>query len=140
MSAEQMICPYCSGEVVFVDSSEVYRNGQSYGMIYLCRPCKAYVGVHKGTNKSLGRLASYKLRKAKMAAHAAFDLLWKKKQSVAPNTHKKRIKRGVCMYRNDAYSWLARELGIATQDCHIGMFDTEMCNKVVTAVNERSKK
>lgn len=51
------ICPYCGCFAEFVDSSCVY-NGKSYGMIYLCRPCVAWVGVHKGTDNALGRLAN----------------------------------------------------------------------------------
>ena len=45
------ICPYCGKPTEFVDSSVIY--GRSYGMIYLCRDCRAYVGVHKGTDLSL---------------------------------------------------------------------------------------
>jgi len=42
-------CPYCKGETKYVDSSLVY--GRSYGMMYLCEPCDAYVGVHHKTSK-----------------------------------------------------------------------------------------
>lgn len=45
------ICPYCGKPTEFVDSSVIY--GRSYGMIYLCRDCRAYVGVHKGTRPSI---------------------------------------------------------------------------------------
>lgn len=48
------VCPYCGRPTEFVDSSVIY--GRSYGMIYLCRDCRAYVGVHKGTDQALGRL------------------------------------------------------------------------------------
>lgn len=51
----EICCDYCGGPTEYVDSSVIY--GRSYGMIYLCRPCRAYVGVHRGTNKPLGRLA-----------------------------------------------------------------------------------
>lgn len=61
------ICPYCGKPTEFVDSSVIY--GRSYGMIYLCRDCRAYVGVHKGTNQALGRLANAELRDAKKEAH-----------------------------------------------------------------------
>lgn len=75
-------CPYCDGMPVYVDSSLVY--GRSYGMIYLCHPCNAWVGVHKGTNKPLGRLANAELREAKKAAHEAFDKIWKSGSSSRP--------------------------------------------------------
>lgn len=54
------VCPYCKEQTEYVDSACIY--GKSYGMIYLCRKCDAYVGVHKGTNKALGRLANKELR------------------------------------------------------------------------------
>ena len=65
----------------------------------------------------LGRLANAELRRAKSAAHAAFDPLWKSKR----------------MKRRDAYGWLARELGISRDNCHIGMFDIAACRAVVRA-------
>lgn len=70
------ICDYCGNPADFVDSSVVYH-GRSFGMIYLCPNCGAYVGVHKGSDKPLGRLANSELRNWKKAAHAAFDPLWK---------------------------------------------------------------
>ena len=44
------ICPYCGNRTEYVDSSVIY--GRSYGMIYLCWDCMAYVGVHKGTDRA----------------------------------------------------------------------------------------
>lgn len=43
------VCPYCGKPTEYVDSSVIY--GRSYGMIYLCRDCRAYVGVHKVQTK-----------------------------------------------------------------------------------------
>jgi hypothetical protein len=118
----KVICPYCSAPAVYVDSSEVYA--RSYGMIYLCRPCKAWVGVHKGTDKPLGRLANKELREWKMRAHAAFDPLWQKKlRKCGP--------RGKKSARKSGYHWLAAELGIPVKECHIGMMDVEQCKRVV---------
>ncbi len=54
------ICPYCGNRTEYVDSSVIY--GRSYGMIYLCWDCMAYVGVHKGTDRALGRLANYRTK------------------------------------------------------------------------------
>ena len=68
---QKILCDYCGRQAEYVDSAEIY-NGKSYGMIYLCRPCKAYVGVHRGSDKPLGRLADAELREWKKRAHAAF--------------------------------------------------------------------
>lgn len=113
-------CPYCEGKTEYEDSSIIY--GRSYGMVYICKPCDAYVGVHKGTDKALGRLANKELREAKKKAHAYFDPLWKRAVAKGRKKHEA---------RNSAYKWLAKEMGIERDDCHIGMFDVASCEKVV---------
>jgi len=95
-------------------------------MVYLCRPCDAYVGVHKGTDRPLGRLANAELRHWKNAAHASFDPLWQFGKY-----------RG---RRNDAYRWLAEKMGLPEEKTHIGMFDVAQCQKVIILTEtERSK-
>ena len=110
----KVICPYCLEPAKLVDSEVIY--GRSYGNSWLCVPCDAYVGCHKGTNKPLGRLANKDLRQAKMKAHIAFDPLWKSKK----------------MTRREAYIFLANKLGVETKDCHIGMFSIYQCDLTVT--------
>ena len=112
------ICPYCRNESHYVDSKIVY--GKSYGMIYLCNRCNAYVGVHKGTNQALGRLANNELRKYKIKAHDAFDKLWKSKQ----------------MTRTEAYKQLSEHLGIPPEFTHIGMFGVKTCKEVIFKSNQ----
>lgn len=112
-----VICPYCGAKARFADSAEVY-GGRSYGMAYICSnypSCDAYVGVHKGTVTPLGRMANAELREAKKQAHAAFDPLWKNGR----------------FPRKLAYLWLSEQLGMAREDCHIGMFDVATCRRVV---------
>lgn len=112
-------CPYCDGRSVLASSAEVY-GGRDYGPIYLCRPCDAYVGCHPGTTKPLGRLANAELRQWKQRAHAAFDPLWKR------GSKQQRFKR-----RRDAYAWLANNMGLSGDACHIGMFNVTQCKQVV---------
>lgn len=113
-------CNYCgksaelvTGETIYPHRPDLYSKN-----FYLCRPCDAYVGCHRtGTgDKPLGRLANAELRAWKSRAHAAFDPYWK---------------NGGGMGRKTAYKRLAYRLGIKTDDCHIGMFDVETCQKVV---------
>ena len=59
-----VICDYCGKPAQFVDSASVYH-GHSYGMVYYCPDCQAWVGVHKGTDRPLGRLADAELRRWK---------------------------------------------------------------------------
>lgn len=54
------------------------------------------------------------LARARVAAHSAFDPLWKDKH----------------MTRSDAYRWLAAQLGIAPSACHILYFDEATCARV----------
>ncbi|MPN54908.1 hypothetical protein SDC9_202586 [bioreactor metagenome] len=61
------LCDYCGKPAIYTDSSRVY--GKSYGMIYYCPDCHAWVGVHRGTDKPLGRLADAELRDWKKKAH-----------------------------------------------------------------------
>ncbi len=112
-------CDYCGTRTDFVDSAMVY--GRSYGMIYLCPRCHAYVGVHKGTDKPLGRLANAELRVWKGAAHAVFDPLWK---YGGPFYHN----------RNGAYRWLSEKMGLPVEKTHIGMFDVAECKRVIDII------
>lgn len=105
-------CPYCGRRAAMAHTQWGYR--------YECRPCDARVGCHPGTNKPLGTLANAPLRRARMAAHAAFDPLWKS--------------HGV--NRHEAYSELASRLGIHTRECHIGHFDETRCADVVRHAGE----
>lgn len=131
-------CPYCHRPAILVDSAEVYH-GTSYGLIWLCRKCDAYVGTHKGTEEPLGRLANKELRDWKIKAHAAFDPLWQAK------LRKRRAERGPeykqAYARGSGYKWLAVQMGISAQQCHLGMFDVEQCKRVIeicqVAVAER---
>lgn len=108
-------CDYCGRPAEYVDSRVVY--GRSYGMMYLCRHCNAYVGVHDGTDIPLGRLADSRLRYWKKAAHSAFDPLWKQGRF-----------RG---RRDAAYRWLSKCMGLPPEETHIGMFDIDICKQTI---------
>ena len=116
-------CNLCGSTVEFVCNAEIY--GRAYGRwpyAWLCRACGAYVGTHPHTDRPLGLLADAATRTARKEAHAAFDPLWKEG----------------ALSRNQAYKWLAEQLGIAKERCHIGEFDVETCAQVVQLC-EKSK-
>ena len=77
MTRVKVDCPYCKGQAKLIDSKEIY--GRSYGMVWFCKPCDAWVGTHKNSKKHrpLGRLANAELRHWKQIAHTKFDLLWR---------------------------------------------------------------
>jgi len=119
----EVVCPYCGRPAELVDIQVIY--GKSYGLIWLCRPCEAWVGTHKNSKKHapLGRLANEELRNWKKRAHERFDLLWQRKVRKEGCT--------VTAARRAAYKWLAEQLGISMRACHIGRFDVEQCKRTV---------
>ena len=127
-------CAYCGAKTSFIDSAEVY-NGVSYGVIYACLPCEAWVGVHKGSTAALGRVAKAELRVLKMGAHQAFDGLWRKKQNglLAAGGTKDSPEFKAC--RSDAYAWLSAAMGTEPDKTHIGFFDEAQCLKVIELCN-----
>ena len=107
-------CPYCGAPTQLVDDIEIY--GKSYGTkCYVCKPCEAWVGCHKGTNKALGRVAKRELRELKRQAHESFDPIWEE-------GHLPRI---------GAYEILSIAFDLPPEQTHIGMFDEDMCRTVI---------
>jgi hypothetical protein len=126
-------CPYCGRPAKAVDGTSIYPNRPelAHKMFWRCDPCSAWVGCHAGTMVALGRLANAELRAAKQRAHVAFDPLWQGK-----------MKRDGCSKaeaRSAGYQWLAAQLGIETQACHIGMFDVDQCQRVVEVCTSISR-
>lgn len=129
-----VICPYCQKRAQLVGGDVIYphRPDLAGKNFYLCDPCNAYVGCHPAKTATqngvgdgtvpMGRLANAELRRAKNEAHAAFDPLWK----------------SGAMHRKAAYKWLSKELGLTSQQTHIGMFDVAQCAAVVAAVKART--
>lgn len=118
-----VLCSYCGKPAELVDSAEVY-GGRSCGMVWLCRPCKAWVGVHRNskTFAPLGRLANAELRDWKKRAHNAFDALW----------------RSGKVTREQAYSWLRAAMGLTVEQAHIGRFDVPECKKLVELLSGKA--
>ena len=119
-------CNYCGKSAQLCSGSEVYPHRKDLWnrRFWVCKPCDARVGCHRGSITPLGRLANAELRKAKMEAHAAFDPLWRDKPRILGD-------------RRTAYLWLARQLRLTEHECHIGMFDVERCAEVVRICKEK---
>lgn len=122
--APVVTCKYCGNPATLVKGDVIYpHRSDLYDLnFWQCEPCNAFVGCHKKSkrwNKTgtepLGRLANAELRTAKSAAHKAFDPMWQSKRCT----------------RSDAYKLLSVLLKIQVEDCHIGNFDIETCNRVV---------
>lgn len=121
-------CDYCGKDARLVYGTTIYPNRfdlHSLGF-WQCKPCNAYVGCHTNTDKPLGRLANEELREWKIMAHAAFDPLWK------GDTRR--------MTRHKAYGILSGLLELPRDKTHIGMFDVDMCKKVVQVMLQYNQK
>lgn len=127
-------CPYCQASSQLVGADVIYphRPDLSHKRFYACAPCAAWVGCHDGTLVPLGRLANAELRKAKIAAHAAFDPLWQARRKWE-GCSKTRA-------RGAEYAWLATELGIDRRECHIGLFDVDLCIRTTEACRRRASR
>lgn len=128
------ICPYCSRPAVRVGGNVIYPHREDLHdkQFWLCEPCDAYVGCHAPGSYSwqggvkvvhtgsepLGRLADARLRRLKSHMHARFDPLWKSRR----------------IDRRGAYALLAQELAIPVEQCHIGMFDEELCLRALNLI------
>lgn len=119
------ICRYCGSPVVFTSNSEIYGKEYGNGKCYLCRTCRAFVGVHTGTETPLGTLANEELREYRKQAHFYFDKLWKEPTKI--------------MSRVSAYKWLSETLGIPGKDTHIAMFEKDNCVKTIYYAKEKLK-
>ena len=117
------ICPYCGNGAKLAKGDVVYGGRADLASLWFwrCVPCSAWVGTHRGTKEPLGRLANGELRTAKRRAHWAFDSLWQKGS----------------MSRGQAYKWLAEELGLDVEECHIGEFNLARCHQVIQVCTAR---
>jgi hypothetical protein len=111
------VCPYCGERTRLVTGAVMYprRDDLHDRRFWVCGPCDAYVGCHRGTSTPLGSLANGRLRRARRAAHAAFDPVWQ--QGTLP--------------RGEAYRWLAEAMGLSPSQTHIGRFNEQQCAQVI---------
>ena len=109
-------CRFCKGTVELVNNSLFYGREYGWPLAYACSSCGARVGCHPGTNIPLGTLADKATMRARNAAHAAFDPLWKGKG------------KGM---RSKAYRALSKALG---KPGHISWLDAHECMKVVELI------
>jgi len=126
-------CPYCGKDAELVTGEAIYAHlpHLHHLQYWACETCDAYVGCHaKGARVGsitsdgtlpLGTLANAHLRSARSLAHRTFDPLWRSNKS----------------QRRAAYAWLANELKIPTNKCHIAMMDASTCSKVVVLAQRR---
>ena len=119
MAIPDVICPYCGDRAELIDSKDYYSGGKSYGMMYICWPCDATVGIHANSKRFMpkGTLANREPRELRKQCHELFDSLWKGANAK--------------MDREGAYRKLAENMGIPKEQAHIGMFREKQCRKML---------
>jgi len=117
-------CAECGKTAHIVGGERIYPHRPDLfdKRFWLCE-CGAYCGCHGFTTRPLGFLAGADTRRARNNAHAVFDPLWK----------------SGAMGRRDAYSWLAEQMGLRAEECHIGMMNGDQARKVIQLCNDRRK-
>ena len=119
-----LICPYCKYPAEFSHDSRQVYHGKDYGPIYVCHPCKAFIGCRKGTYIPLGRLANPELRELKKKFISLFDKKW-----TSPSINLLR-EQGTDT-RNKAYNRLARIMKIPRSHCNVAVFSANQCRKAI---------
>lgn len=121
-----MACYLTTGRVVYPHRPDLFKRS-----FWKCKHCPdSFVGCHRegvqvkneglflGVSDGtwpLGMAANAELRRARSAAHRAFDPFWKEKG----------------YNRSTAYAILAVRTGIPPRRCHISMMGIKECQRVV---------
>lgn len=112
---EKIYCPECKAEMVL-------RNSK-YGLFYGCSrypECKATHGAHNNSGKPLGIPGDKETKEWRIKAHNVFD----------SNCKKYGLKRG------EAYKLLQTIMGLNSKEAHIGRFNKEQCQLLISKLND----
>ena len=116
-----LICADCGKPMIFRNTlNTVHKSGEAKSW-YQCKDfpsCRGALGAHPdGT--PLGTPANTETRRWRIEAHSYFDAL-------------------IEVYRipkKKAYKWLALEMNMTKEECHIANFGIEQCKNVILYVN-----
>jgi len=112
-------CPYCKSKTDYSKSSAEVYNGQDFGPIFICRPCKAWVGAHKDREEPMGMVCKSDDKLSRVITHAYFDPLWQPAS-----------KYQIFKTRAQAYEMFAREMKLPPALAHIGCLTISECVKL----------
>lgn len=121
-------CPACEVSARQVYGVDVFPARQDLAELcfWECPICLARVGCHPKTWNPLGTLAGPELRALRGKVHRALDKQWRMADP-----------RNRAKSRRKAYAWLAKELGISEDECHVGLFDRERCKAAFLVLKEK---
>lgn len=100
-----------------------------YGPFWACPRfgCEYLVGAH-ADGRPLGSPADQRTRRARHRAHEVFDQLWTRGSIPGPTAARRRRR---------AYRWLAKQLRLTPDTCHIGRFNEQLCRRVIELCRQR---
>lgn len=131
-------CPDCDGKLHL--QVNPFQRGNRW--IYFCenRPaCRGLMSAHP-SGEPCGVPADQATRTARNKLHEMFDPLWfpaprlyqiRERDPDAREQAARNIRRAA---RNRAYAWLADQLGLTKDECHISHFDIERCRDAWRAI------
>lgn len=106
---------------------ELVPQETKYGTRWACptEDCTMVAWQAYGTfrDKPISAPADYETRQARIAAHTAFDKLWKSGR----------------LKRSRVYKQLAKYMGLSTRETHISHFDLVQCKKVIDFTNQKGE-
>ena len=115
-------CPYCGKPAELVDSKAVY--GVSYGNLWLCRACDAYVSAKTGTDEPTGRLAKRDLRQLRKMAKSMID----------------EFARGARLSRAELRDWIAARAGVPGHHGYLSWLSEEQVGRVIWACRDAMRR
>lgn len=125
VDTKSKICNVCdTGVIQLVKAKVSFSTKQDkWPYIFTCPHCNAAVGCHPNTLRPLGPLAPAHIRALRAKAHFALDPLWE----------------SGLMSRDNAYKWLAKELGLDVDSCHIVQLDRRQLTQAILLARQYFK-
>lgn len=117
-------CTYCGGDTELIRLNKLYKKlprGANH-KVWHCKTCGAY--ARWSPDGIDGDFADRPLRQMRIQLHFEFDKLWKSGS----------------MTRDEAYSWLSKELGLPSRLSHIRYLKEDQCNNIMEALCRHFKK
>lgn len=111
---------FCGGRGILRQTTKYLDNQGRPRKFYGCEhwpDCDGSIGCHAGTDAPLGTMAGAEIKQARIDLHSIFDAHWSNRRE-----------------RNACYQRLAEAMGIDREQCHIGMFDLEDCERAAEIV------
>lgn len=138
-------CAHCNRECSDRFGVEVYPNRPDLAedLFWVCPVCDARVGSHPD-GRPLGTAANAELRNARQHVHQKLDPIWKDAfllpnyESARRNPDEKERRKALAIIKRTArvrtYAYLAEQMGMTKEECHVAMMDIHQCRIAYRAV------